>query len=126
MYIISFIMTETSKILVVGDVNGQFSTFLKRLENVDKKAGPFDMGLCVGAFFSDQGQDEVFKDLIEGRRRLPFPIYILGPTRQNQNKYFSDLDGYEMTENLIYLGRHGCLTTKDGLRVAYVSGTGLY
>ena len=27
-----------------------------------------------------------------------------------------------MAENVVYLGRHGCYTTKEGLRVAYLSG----
>ena len=38
----------TLKVLASGDVDGRFAAFLKRLEAVEKKAGPFEMVLCVG------------------------------------------------------------------------------
>ena len=38
----------TLKVLASGDVDGRFGAFLKRLETVEKKAGPFEMVLCVG------------------------------------------------------------------------------
>ena len=36
------------KILVSGDVYGQFDVLFKRVAEVSKKAGPFDLLLCVG------------------------------------------------------------------------------
>ena len=41
------------KILACGDVKGQIGQLLKRIETVNKKAGPFDMVLCVGQFFNE-------------------------------------------------------------------------
>ena len=35
---------------------------------------------------------------------------------------YPDLEGAEICENVIYLGRQGCFTTNDGLRIAYLSG----
>ena len=35
---------------------------------------------------------------------------------------FSDLKGYELCENVVYLGEHGCFTTKEGMTIAYLSG----
>lgn len=37
--------------LIVGDVKGKFKSFFARIENVNKKSGPFDLVLCVGSFF---------------------------------------------------------------------------
>ena len=42
------VATATLKVLASGDVDGRFAAFLKRLEAVEKKAGPFEMVLCVG------------------------------------------------------------------------------
>ena len=39
------------KVMVAGDVEGNLTTLFKRVEAVDKKAGPFEMLLCVGSFF---------------------------------------------------------------------------
>eukprot|EP00594_Rhizosolenia_setigera_P012303 CAMPEP_0178958724 /NCGR_PEP_ID=MMETSP0789-20121207/11816_1 /TAXON_ID=3005 /ORGANISM="Rhizosolenia setigera, Strain CCMP 1694" /LENGTH=986 /DNA_ID=CAMNT_0020641491 /DNA_START=24 /DNA_END=2984 /DNA_ORIENTATION=+ len=40
------------KVLVCGDVNGNFQILLKKLNSLQKsKAGPFDLCLCVGPFF---------------------------------------------------------------------------
>ena len=41
------------KVLACGDVQGQISQLLKRIEAVNKKAGPFEMVLCVGQFFNE-------------------------------------------------------------------------
>ena len=53
---------------------------------------------------------------------LPFPVYILGPVHESQTELFSDLNGCELADNLVYLGRGGCLMTNEGLTVAYLSG----
>ncbi len=41
------------KILACGDVKGQIGALLNKIENVNKKSGPFEMVLCVGKFFDD-------------------------------------------------------------------------
>ena len=98
------------KVLACGDVTGRFSAWLKRLDSVCRKAGPFDLALCVGSFFSPSDasspEDEaVLEDVRAGRRRLPLPVYLLGPNSQVEAAHFGDLGGYEMAENLIYLGK---------------------
>ena len=79
--------TATLKVLASGDVDGRFAAFLKRLEAVEKKAGPFEMVLCVGSFFGGAGDDgdaAVWKALLAGERRVPMPIYLLGPNSQER------------------------------------------
>jgi len=45
--------SKTLKILACGDVKGQIGALIKRVETVNKKAGPFEMVLCVGQFFDE-------------------------------------------------------------------------
>jgi hypothetical protein len=123
---------DTLKILVSGDVCGRFAAFFKRIDNVLKKSGPFDICLCVGDFFdtgsenSDGSAGEadsvVWKAVASGQKHVSVPIFILGPNNVKQSAFYSDLAGYEISENLIYLGAHGCFTTKEGLKIAYLSG----
>lgn len=35
----------------------------------------------------------------------PIPIYILGPLSDEHSKYFTDSNGSELCENIIYLGK---------------------
>lgn len=72
----------TSKVLIAGDVNGCFSELFKRVETVNKKAGPFDALLCVGRFFGPGDEhDEVPADLaqfINGEKKFSVPLYFVG------------------------------------------------
>ena len=118
-------MTAPCKILSCGDVNGKFASFLKRIKSVNAKAGPFEFILCVGDFFGKQDltpeNEEIWNDLKTGRTKVPVPIYLLGPTNENQNHYFPDIEGCELATDIIYLGKIGLLTTSQGLKLAYVS-----
>ena len=56
----------------------------------------------------DHGESlDLWKGLKAGKVQLPFPLYILGPTQQNQVKLFPDLNGCELAENIVYLGKLG-------------------
>jgi len=108
------------KILVAGDVEGNLPTLFKRVESVNAKAGPFEMLLCVGSFFGPGNLG--WSDYKSGRCKVPLPVYILGPTDPSQLMAYPDLAGCELCENVIYLGKQGCFTTKEGLKIAYLSG----
>ena len=108
------------KVLVSGDVDGNISALFKRVETVNNKAGPFEMLLCVGSFFGPGNLG--WSDYKTGRCKVPLPTYILGPTDPGQLVCYPDLAGCELCENVIYLGKQGCFTTKEGLRIAYLSG----
>ena len=45
------------------------------------------MVLCVGSFFGGAGDDgdaAVWKALLAGERRVPMPVYLLGPNSQER------------------------------------------
>jgi len=78
------------------------------------------MLLCVGSFFGPGNLG--WSDYKSGRCKVPIPVYILGPNDEGQLLPYPDLAGCELCENVIYLGQQGCFTTKEGLKIAYLSG----
>ncbi|VDN06227.1 unnamed protein product [Thelazia callipaeda] len=129
-------MSVTSlKILVCGDVNGHFDALLKRVNNVNKKSGPFDMLFCVGEFFGPDKESN--ERVMFGEVEMPISTYILGilrfvpaklikimkagPCSPSTSQFYPE-DGKEYAANLTYLGKRGILNTTGGLQVAYLSG----
>jgi len=108
------------KVMVAGDVEGSLTALFKRVEAVDKKAGPFEMLLCVGSFFGPGNPG--WSDYKSGRVKVPLPVYILGPNAPHELICYPDLVGCELAENVIYLGKQGSFTTREGLKIAYLSG----
>ena len=43
---------------MAGDVRGQFKQLFQRVESINKKAGPFEILLCVGDFFDASGKND--------------------------------------------------------------------
>jgi hypothetical protein len=79
------------KILVTGDVRGQFATLIKRVNAINAKvlfdisivslikclqAGPFELLFCVGEFFGDDC--ELNQQLLQSKFDFPLQTYILG------------------------------------------------
>ncbi|XP_044736646.1 CWF19-like protein 1 [Chrysoperla carnea] len=108
------------KILICGDVKGNFQTLFSRVETLNKKAGPFEMLLCVGDFFGDNFNE--FKQYQAGLKKVPLSTYILGPVSQEQERYFEDINGCEIAPNISYLGKRGLFSPSTGLKIAYLSG----
>lgn len=111
---------KVEKILVSGDVEGNFDQLFKRVSNVNKKSGPFSMLLCVGNFFGqDNSQWLPYK---RGDSKVPVPTYILGPSSADLASNYPDLKGCELCENVIYLGPSGIYPSSTGLKMMYLSG----
>ncbi|XP_038053166.1 CWF19-like protein 1 [Patiria miniata] len=109
------------KILVCGDVEGRFRQLFTRVNNVNRKAGPFEMLLCVGEFFG--AEEEEWRKYENGEEKAPIPTYILGPNRPENMKYIKDVNGCELCENITYLGKKGIFSGASGLQIGYLSGT---
>ncbi|GLG99136.1 CWF19-like protein 1 homolog [Gryllus bimaculatus] len=112
-------MADKLKILVCGDVDGKFKTLFTRVENINKKSGPFDFLLCVGNFF---GHGDAWEPYSNGSLRVPLPVYVLGPNGEEFVKYYPDITGGELCPNVSYVGKRGVFTGLSGLKMAYVSG----
>ncbi|XP_059168516.1 CWF19-like protein 1 [Physella acuta] len=108
------------KILVAGDVEGNFSQLFKRVQAIQKKSGNFDLLLCVGDFFgSDLSTWEPYKTK---QLKVPLSTLILGPTKPELAIYYDDEKGAELCEGVTYLGKQGRFTGSSGLQLAYLSG----
>lgn len=119
-------MDSTLKILVAGDVKGKYSKLFKRVSDVNLKAGPFDLLLCVGDFFGTDYQQ--YDELINGSTELPnVPTYVLGTIPCELLKFHPNVDnfdqGCELIDGITFLGRSSILTTSSGLKIAYLNGT---
>lgn len=113
-------MTEKQKVLVCGDVRGNFKTLFSKIDTINKKSGPFDFLLCVGNFFGDSNIElEPYKN---GMRHISVPTYIIGPNVESDVEHYPDIDGCEICPNLTYLGRRGLYNSSSGLKIAYISG----
>ncbi|KAK7896813.1 hypothetical protein WMY93_022138 [Mugilogobius chulae] len=111
------------RVLACGDVEGKLNALFNRVQTIQKKAGPFDLLLCVGDFFGTTPEaDEEWQQYKSGARKAPIHTYILGAASQEMIKHFSSASGCELCENITYLGRQGVFTGVSGLQIAYVSG----
>ncbi|XP_022754881.1 zinc finger CCCH domain-containing protein 64-like isoform X2 [Durio zibethinus] len=126
-------MMASPRILLCGGVLGRINQLFKRVNSVNKSAGPFDALFCVGQFFSDE-QDRLdeLMDYVEGRAQIPLPTYFIGDygfdaakvlsvvSKNSANQGFK-MDGFKVCDNLFWLKGSGKFTL-HGLSVAYLSG----
>lgn len=113
-------MSDKQKVLICGDVEGHFKFLFSKVEAINKKSGPFDFLLCIGNFFGEDNSElELYKS---DKKAIPVPTYIIGPNRESNLKDYPDEDGYEICQNLTYLGKRGLYIASSGLKIAYLSG----
>ncbi|XP_048727502.1 CWF19-like protein 1 [Ostrea edulis] len=113
--------SKALKILVSGDVEGNFDKLFGRVNTIQKKSGSFDLLLCVGDFFGKNNSE--WEKYESGQSKVPIPTLILGPCDSSLSDEFqNNRDGLELCENVTYLGRRGSYTGSSGLSVAYLSG----
>lgn len=80
-------MADTVKVLLSGDVNGNFSSLLNRVANVNKLNGPFDVLLCTGNFLPPAGEhkpshNECSPGIVE-RQQIKVYAHLLGSGLQS-------------------------------------------
>ncbi|KAH9383282.1 CWF19-like protein 1 [Haemaphysalis longicornis] len=106
-------MSSPMKILVCGDVNGQFDKLFDRVAAVDKKNGPFEMLLCVGDFFGPDTSRWLEYKL--GGRKVPLQTYAVGVAPDS-------LSESDLSDSVVHLGARGIFTGASGLKIAYFCG----
>jgi len=109
-----------AKVLLVGNVDGNFAQLFKRVETVSKKAGPFRCMFCVGKFFGEGGAGEL-QPYLSGGAKIPLPTYFVDGMPQGREVLKNvGADGI-VCPNLVFL-RGGGLQELQGLSVAYLAG----
>ncbi|KAL6846334.1 hypothetical protein ACP4OV_023782 [Aristida adscensionis] len=119
------------RILLAGDALGRLHQLFKRVNSVNQSTGPFHALLCVGQFFSPEGDAEGdVADYLEGRAAVPIPTYFTGDygpaAPRLLSKAAADARGFapggiEISPNLFWL-RGSNRFTLHGLSVVYLSG----
>ena len=120
------------RILVTGDVRGEFEKLFKRVNNLKAKGKTFDVLFCIGDFFGANipTEDPVWLSYLRGEQLAPIPTYILGPNKVQHVAFYEDHSGYEICHNITYLGKTGVydMTAETDpigakpISIAYVSG----
>ena len=118
---------EEMKILVVGDVRGQFEAVFARVTQIMTKAGIFDLLICVGEFFAPDNLQSAseWERYQSGEAAAPLPTLVMGPCNNQTAKFYgadSGRKGCEIARSIYYLGHHGVYTTTSGVTIAYMSG----
>ncbi|KAJ3290819.1 hypothetical protein HK104_006499 [Borealophlyctis nickersoniae] len=85
------------------------------------------MLLCAGDFFGPADVEGFAEDiglLLSGGIKVPIPTYIIAGTHVIPQLVSDVIDRNhgEVCENLVFLGRHGVMTTAEGLKIAFLSG----
>lgn len=123
------------RILVTGGIDGDFKSFFQKISKVNSKSGPFEMLICVGDFFSTIKPElnQVWNDINQRKSlNIPsIPTYIVGPSCEDHVQFYKpqnvleevDFDaGFELANNITFLGKKGILTGASGFKMAYLSG----
>ncbi|KAF2273998.1 CwfJ domain-containing protein [Westerdykella ornata] len=117
-----------SKIVVIGDVNGQFPAVFHKLAALHEKNN-FAFALIAGNLFADPSyateEDESnVQSLIQGKIMVPFTTYFaLGsnPVPQAVIDKLESSDG-EVCEHLFFLGKRTTMKTSEGIRIVALGG----
>ncbi|XP_066856747.1 CWF19-like protein 1 isoform X2 [Anser cygnoides] len=115
-------MAAPLRVLACGDAEGRLEALFGRVRAIQDKSGRFDMLLCVGNFFGSTSDTE-WTEYRTGAKKAPIQTFVLGANDQETVRYFPDVSGCELAENITYLGRRGVFSSTSGLQIAYLSGT---
>eukprot|EP00416_Gambierdiscus_australes_P026413 CAMPEP_0171068694 /NCGR_PEP_ID=MMETSP0766_2-20121228/8717_1 /TAXON_ID=439317 /ORGANISM="Gambierdiscus australes, Strain CAWD 149" /LENGTH=382 /DNA_ID=CAMNT_0011525037 /DNA_START=69 /DNA_END=1214 /DNA_ORIENTATION=+ len=107
------------KVLVCGDVRGNFAKLFATVEAQEKKVGPFDALLCVGSFLPEANSDEEsVSAYINGSKQAALECYFVDPSAVMLQ---AAPRGRSFGGCLHFLGAYG-VREVCGLRVAFLSG----
>ena len=106
------------KILISGDVEGNFDFLLSKIQSFLDKNQSFDLCLCVGRTFSlDLDLTKLKKD----DKKIPIPIYFIDTSEFSGVLHTLHPDGVDVLPNLTFLGKAG-IKKIQGVSIAYLSG----
>ncbi|OAL45078.1 hypothetical protein IQ07DRAFT_233326 [Pyrenochaeta sp. DS3sAY3a] len=117
-----------SKIVVIGDVQGQFKAVFQKLHTLHAKNN-FAFAIVVGDLFAntsaeDEPTDADVQSLVDGRIDVPLPTYFalgrhpLPPLVVQKLESSSD----ELCHNLFFLGKRTTMKTSEGIRIVALGG----
>ncbi|KAH7115211.1 CwfJ C-terminus 1-domain-containing protein-like protein [Dendryphion nanum] len=117
-----------SKIIVIGDVNGQFPAVFEKLTALHSKNN-FAFALVVGNLFahpshSTEEDDANIQALLRGNTKVPLTTYFAlahNPFPPAVVEKLESADG-DVCENLHFLGKRTVMKTSEGIRIVALGG----
>ncbi|KAF2031913.1 hypothetical protein EK21DRAFT_110578 [Setomelanomma holmii] len=117
-----------SKIVVIGDVNGQYKAVFQKLSALHAKnnfAFAIVGGSLFGSSWETDGEDQTdVQLLIDGKIDIPLPTYFalgrhpLPPSVVQKLEASND----ELCSNLFFLGKRSVTKTSEGIRIVTLGG----
>ncbi|ERS98955.1 CwfJ domain protein [Sporothrix schenckii 1099-18] len=120
----------SSKLIVLGSVNGQFAAAFKKLGALHAK-NQFACCIATGNLFGEDDDDDELAQLLAGQIEVPVTTYFTVGTRPFPARIASRLEaaaqsddgeGNEICPNLHYLGKRSVTKTAEGLRIVALGG----
>ncbi|KAI9742517.1 MAG: hypothetical protein M1835_003058 [Candelina submexicana] len=117
-----------SKIIVIGDVNGQFSAAFEKLAALHTK-NAFSLAIVAGNLFTNpmdtsSAHDEDITALLNGTIPVPLPTYFALGSHTLPQRVIEKLEsGGEVCSNLYFLGKRTTIKTSEGIRIVALGGT---
>ncbi|RDW78045.1 hypothetical protein BP5796_05897 [Coleophoma crateriformis] len=109
-----------SKIVVIGDVNGQLQSLFTKLSGLQKKQN-FNFALVVGNLFADD--DETVSELLNNKITIPLPTYFTVGSRALPQTITERLSKDEdICDNLHFLGKRATTQTSEGVKIVTLGG----
>ncbi|EAR89123.2 CWF19-like protein (macronuclear) [Tetrahymena thermophila SB210] len=106
------------KILVVGDLQGNFEGLAQKIQNFSKKGQEFNFAVCVGQTLS---LEISLQDYKKSGVEMPIPVYFIDCSEMCQCLNHLYPTGTEIAKNIFFLGRSG-IQEIQGLKVAFLNG----
>ena len=126
------------KIVIVSDVHGEIQKMYKNIHDYENENGEFDAIVQLGDFKAIRNSEDLrFLNTPEKYRTLgefpgiykrgdvSKPTYFIGGNHDNDFWHSDNPLGYELVENLFYLGRSGVKQIGE-TKFAFVSGNYAY
>ncbi|PBP19526.1 CwfJ domain protein [Diplocarpon rosae] len=109
-----------SKIIVLGDINGQLKDALARVSKLHAK-NDFTFAIVAGNLFSED--DDAVGELLEGKLAIPLPTYFTVGTNPLPSRIIEKIEkDAEICPNLQYLGKRSTTKTCEGIKIVTLGG----
>ncbi|OAK94645.1 hypothetical protein IQ06DRAFT_353081 [Phaeosphaeriaceae sp. SRC1lsM3a] len=117
-----------SKIVVIGDVNGQLKAVFQKLSALHAK-NDFAFAIIAGSLFGDAVEEPEARDsevqlLLSGQIDVPLPTYFALPRHPLPPSVVNKLEtsNDELCHNLFFLGKRSVTKTSEGIRIVALGG----
>jgi len=105
------------------NINGKFSSFFKKVNNLNSKYGPFESLFCVGDFFGEELNTD-YENLIHNKINIAIPTYFIKGKKEFKEETIQLIESNsgELCNNIICLGHHGVFNTSQEIKIIYLGG----